>query len=599
MPDLPDRPAPPSSPASASDAEAAGTAGRPLRVALAQIDTCVGDIAGNTASVVEWARRAADAGADLVAFGEMTVTGYPIEDLALRASFRRGAEHGLADAAAALDAAGLGDLTVIVGTVGEPTAREHDNGPARPTNQGVVLRHGRVQRRYDKHHLPNYGVFDEFRIFAPGTAPCVVEVAGHRVGLVICEDIWQDGPVAELADAEVDLLVVLNGSPFEEGKGHIRTELAARRAAEAGAPVAYVNLVGGQDDLVFDGGSFVVGTDGTVLAAAPQFVEHLLVWDVPARGRAGARGEVAAPLDPDEEVYRALVTGLAGYVRKNGFRSVILGMSGGIDSALVAAIAADAIGGDHVVGVSMPSRWSSEHSKDDAADLAQRIGADYRVQAIKPMVDAFDGELALDGVAAENLQARVRGMILMALSNAEGHLVLATGNKTELAVGYSTIYGDAVGGYAPLKDVDKSRVWALSRWRNTHAVDAGLVPPIPESSITKPPSAELRPGQVDQDSLPPYDLLDRVLDAYVEHAEGRAELLARGFDPEIVDRVLALVDRAEWKRRQYPLGPKVTALAFGRDRRLPITTRWREPVATPASAAATSPGTITTRVEQH
>lgn len=602
MPDLPDRPEQPSSPASARAVEAADAAPRaaavrPLRVALAQIDTCVGDIAGNTASVVEWARKAADAGADLVAFGEMTVTGYPIEDLALRASFRRGAERGLADAARALDEAGLGDLTVIVGTVGERTTREHAAAPARPTNQAVVLRHGRVQQRYDKHHLPNYGVFDEFRIFAPGTAPCVVEVAGRRVGLVICEDIWRDGPVAELSDDEVDLLVVLNGSPFEEGKGHIRTELAARRAAEVGAPVAYVNLVGGQDDLVFDGGSFVVGTDGpagTMLACAPQFVEHLLVWDVPARGEAGTRGEVAAPLDPDEEVYRALVTGLAGYVRKNGFRSVTLGMSGGIDSALVAAIAADAIGGDHVVGVSMPSRWSSEHSKDDAADLAQRIGADYRVQAIKPMVDAFEGELALDGVAAENLQARVRGMILMALSNAEGHLVLATGNKTELAVGYSTIYGDAVGGYAPLKDVDKSRVWALSRWRNNHAVDAGLVPPIPENSITKPPSAELRPGQVDQDSLPPYDLLDQVLDAYVEHAEGRAELLARGFDPEIVDRVLSLVDRAEWKRRQYPLGPKVTALAFGRDRRLPVTTRWREPVDIPASAAATSPSTITT-----
>jgi NAD+ synthase (glutamine-hydrolysing) len=290
-------------------------------------------------------------------------------------------------------------------------------------------------------------------------------------------------------------------------------------------------------------------------------------------------------------------------VRKNGFRSVVLGMSGGIDSALVAAIAADAIGGDKVVGVSMPSRWSSDHSKDDAADLAQRIGADYRVQAIKPMVDAFEGEMALDGVAAENLQARVRGVILMALSNAEGHLVLATGNKTELAVGYSTIYGDAVGGYAPLKDVDKSRVWALSRWRNHHAVDAGMIPPIPESSITKPPSAELRPGQVDQDSLPPYDLLDRVLDAYVEHAEGRAELLARGFDTEIVDRVLSLVDRAEWKRRQYPLGPKVTALAFGRDRRLPITTRWREPLdvsasaeaaALAASAAPGSPAEITT-----
>ncbi|RMI03412.1 NAD+ synthase [Cellulomonas triticagri] len=569
-----------------------------LRVALAQIDTCVGDLAGNTAAVLDWARKAAEAGADLVALPEMTVTGYPIEDLALRASFRRGAEAALADLARDLADAGLGDLTVVVGTVGTAATREHDGAPARPTNQAVVLRDGAVQQRYDKHHLPNYGVFDEFRIFAPGGGPTVVEVAGRRVGLLICEDIWQDGPVAELADDDLDLLLVINGSPFEEGKGHIRTDLAGRRAAEVGAPVAYVNMVGGQDDLVFDGGSFVIGTDGALLSSAPQFVEHLLVWDLPPRGTAPARGALAAPLDPDEEIYRALVTGLAGYVRKNGFRSVVLGMSGGIDSALVAAIAADAIGGDRVVGVSMPSRWSSDHSKDDAADLARRVGADYRVQAIKPMVDAFEGEMALDGVAAENLQARVRGVILMALSNAEGHLVLATGNKTELAVGYSTIYGDAVGGYAPLKDVDKSRVWALSRWRNNHALDAGLIPPIPENSITKPPSAELRPGQVDQDSLPPYDLLDEVLDAYVEHAEGRAELLARGFDPEVVDRVLSLVDRAEWKRRQYPLGPKVTALAFGRDRRLPITTRWREPIATAASDEAAERATGTT-LEQH
>ncbi|MBD3778860.1 MAG: NAD+ synthase [Micrococcales bacterium] len=574
---------------------------RALRVALAQIDTCVGDLAGNVDAVLTWARRAADAGADLVAFPEMTVTGYPIEDLALRASFRRGAERALAGLAASLADAGLGDLTVVVGTVGERTTREHDGAPARPTNQAVVLRGGAVLQRYDKHHLPNYGVFDEFRIFAPGGEPSVVDVAGRRVGLLICEDIWQDGPVAELSDDDLDLLVVINGSPFEEGKGHIRAELAARRAAEVAAPVAYVNMVGGQDDLVFDGGSFVVAPDGQLLASAPQFVEHLLVWDVPAPGTAPSRGEVAPPLHPDEEIYRALETGLAGYVRKNGFRSVVLGMSGGIDSALVAAVAADALGGDRVVGVSMPSRWSSDHSKDDAADLAQRIGADYRVQPIKPVVDAFEGEMALDGVAAENLQARVRGVILMALSNAEGHLVLATGNKTELAVGYSTIYGDAVGGYAPLKDVDKSRVWALARWRNHHAVDRGELPPIPESSITKPPSAELRPGQVDQDSLPPYDLLDQVLDAYVEHAEGRAELLERGFDPAIVDKVLSLVDRAEWKRRQYPLGPKVTALAFGRDRRLPITTRWREPVDETASpeAAARTTGTTSDPVEQH
>ncbi len=555
----------------------------PLRIALAQIDTCVGDLDGNAHKVVEFSRRAADAGADLVAFGEMTLTGYPIEDLALRASFQRAAAQRAVDLAQELAAAGLGELAVVVGTLGT-VAQPHPGSTApRPTNRALVLQHGAVVGSYDKFHLPNYGVFDEFRNFAPGAEPTVLDVRGRRVGLAICEDIWVDGgPVARLGAAEVSLVLVLNGSPFEEGKGHVRRELAARRAREVLAPVAYVNLVGGQDDLVFDGGSFVVGADGRLLARAPSFTEHLLVWDLVDDDDAPSTGEIAPELSEDEEVYRAVVTGLAGYARKNGFSSVVLGLSGGIDSALVAAIAADALGGQNVVGIAMPSAHSSEHSLADAADLAARLGADHRVQPITPMVDAFESQLPLAGIAAENIQARVRGMLLMAVSNTEGHLVLATGNKSELAVGYSTIYGDAVGGYAPIKDVDKSRVWQLARWRNDAAVDAGQIPPIPESSITKPPSAELRPGQRDSDSLPPYDLLDEVLDAYVEHAEGRAELLARGFDPEVVDRVVTLVDRAEWKRRQYPPGPKVTALAFGRDRRLPVTSAWREPVAATA-----------------
>lgn len=540
----------------------------PLRIALAQIDTCVGDLAGNAEQVLTWTRTAVQAGADLVALPEMALTGYPIEDLALRDSFARAAERTLADVARGLEEEGLGEVVVLVGTLGRADGRA--------TNQAAVVHRGEVVARYDKHHLPTYGVFDEFRIFVAGTEPCVLDVSGRKVGLVICEDIWQEGPVARLEGAGLDLLVVLNGSPYEEGKGHVRAELAARRAREVDAPVAYVNMVGGQDDLVFDGGSFVVAADGTPLAGSPQFVEHLLVWDLPEDG-APRPGVLAAPMDPDAEVYSAVVTGLRGYATKNGFSSVVLGLSGGIDSALVAAIAADALGGENVVGVSMPSAHSSEHSRDDAADLAKRIGADYRVQPIAPMVDAFEGQMELPGVAGENLQSRIRGVILMGISNVEGHLVLATGNKSELAVGYSTIYGDAVGGYAPLKDVDKSRVWELARWRNQTAVDAGELPPIPESSITKPPSAELRPGQVDTDSLPPYHLLDRVLDSYVEHAEGREELLARGFDPVVVDKVLSLVDRAEWKRRQYPPGPKVSALAFGRDRRLPVTSRWREP----------------------
>ncbi len=595
-----------------------------VRVAAAQVDTCVGDLEGNARLVLEWTRKAADEGAQLVVFPEMTLTGYPIEDLALRASFRRAARATLERLAVELDEAGLGDVAVLVGSVGERPARRlrthdeegegHDSSEApsdglvddglptallpdselvgdvvagrpeasdavRPTNDAILLRGGRVEARYSKHHLPNYGVFDEYRIFAPGDEICVIDVAGRRLGVVICEDIWQDGgPVSLMDENEVAALVVLNGSPFEEGKGHVRAELAARRAEQVDAPVLYVNLVGGQDDLVFDGGSFVVDRDGTSLASAPQFVEHLLVWDLADEGEPSLPGPKVPPLHPDEETYRAVVLGLAGYVRKNGFRSVLLGVSGGIDSALTAAIAADAIGGENVVGVSMPSSFSSEHSKDDAEDLAKRIGADYRVQPIAPMVDAFQAQLSLEGVAEENLQARVRGVILMAISNREGHLVIAPGNKSELATGYATIYdAGSIGGYAPLKDVDKSRVWALARWRNNHAIDRGEIPPIPESSITKPPSAELRPGQTDQDSLPPYDLLDEVLDAYVEHAEGRQELLARGYDEAVVDRVLQLVDRAEWKRRQYPLGPKVTALAFGRDRRLPVTSRWREP----------------------
>ena len=545
----------------------------PLRIALAQIDTCVGDLDQNAARVLEWCARAAEARADVVVLPEMTVTGYPIEDLALRDSFARAADATVRTIAADLLSAGLGELVVVLGTLGRSPA-------GRATNRAVTIHRGRVVASYDKHHLPNYGVFDEFRIFSAGASTCVIDVAGRRAGVVICEDIWQDGgPVSQMDAADVDVLLVLNGSPYVDDGS---PELAARRAREVGAPVVYVNLVGGQDDLVFDGGSFVVGQDGTVLACAPQFVEHLLVWDLPDEGQAPVRGERVPPLEADAEVYAALVTGLRGYATKNGFTSVVLGMSGGIDSALVAAIAADALGGANVVGVSMPSEHSSEHSRDDAADLARRIGADYRVQPIAPLVEAFEAQLPLDGVAAENLQARMRGVLLMAISNAEGHLVLATGNKTELAVGYSTIYGDAVGGYGPIKDVDKSRVWALARWRNRAALEAGQIPPIPESSITKPPSAELRPGQLDTDSLPPYHLLDEVLDAYVEHAEGRTELLNRGFDARVVDRVLALVDRAEWKRRQYPVGPKVTALAFGRDRRLPITSRWREPV--PAAA---------------
>ena len=542
-----------------------------LRVALAQVNSTVGELDGNAETVIRLAKKAADGGARLIAFPEMVLTGYPIEDLAVRGSFQRAVAERTARLATELAEAGVGEAFVVAGSLG--TAAD-----GRPTNTAVVLHRGEVATLYTKHHLPNYGVFDEFRIFASGSEPVVIEVDGARVGLAICEDIWQDGgTVEQLEDDDLDLLLVLNGSPYERGKGHLRVRLAKQRAAELSSAVAYVNLIGGQDDLVFDGGSFVLDVDGQLLGAAPTFVEHLLVVDLDKPATSAVEEKAITGTDSDtKQMYDAVVLGLRDYAAKSGFRSVVLGLSGGIDSALVAAIAADAVGPENVVGVSMPSVYSSDHSKDDAADSAQRIGLDYRVQAIAPMVDAFQGELHLSGVPEENLQARMRGVILMALSNTEGHLVLATGNKSELAVGYSTIYGDAVGGFAPLKDVSKTRVWELARFRNELAVERGETEPIPWSSITKPPSAELRPGQRDDQSLPDYEILDNVLDAYVERALGREDLITSGFSEDVVDLVLRLVDRAEWKRRQYPIGPKVTSMAFGRDRRLPITNAFQE-----------------------
>jgi NAD+ synthase (glutamine-hydrolysing) len=581
-----------------------------LRLALAQVDPTVGDLAGNAALVRQWSAAAREAGAHVVAFPEMVLTGYPVEDLALRSSFVEASRAALERLAHDLDADGLGELAVVVGYLDrvDPAQADADERPrvfvpkGRPQNAAAVLHRGRVVSRYAKHHLPNYGVFDEFRIFTPGDALTVVRIHGVDVATVICEDIWQDGgPVALTRQAGAELLLVINGSPYERDKDDARRELVTRRAAEAGCTLAYVNMVGGQDDLVFDGDSIVVAADGRVLARAPQFEETLLVVDLDLPPDAAhdappvvpgvrhlvvsddvvvpyqeIRAPVAARLDTCEEIYRAVVLGLRDYVRKNGFGSVVLGLSGGIDSTLVAAVACDAIGAEHVVGISMPSSYSSEHSRDDAADLAKRTGLDYRVVPIAPMVQPFLDALGLTGVAEENLQARVRGVILMGVSNQENHLVLTTGNKSELAVGYSTIYGDSVGGFNPVKDVPKTLVWELARWRNVEAVRRGETPPIPENCIVKPPSAELRPGQVDQDTLPPYGLLDDLLEKYVEQAHGRSELLADGFDAAVVDSVVTMVDRAEWKRRQSAPGPKTSPVAFGRDRRLPITSRWRE-----------------------
>ena len=585
-----------------------------LRVALAQVNPTVGDVDGNADLIARWTAHAAAQGAHLVLFPEMALTGYPIEDLALRRSFVQAARDATAGLARRLADDGLGDTVVVVGTLDRDADRPDGLGIPKgaPQNVAAVLHGGAVVARYAKHHLPNYGVFDERRYFVPGSSLTTLRVHGVDVGIVICEDLWQEsGPVAAARAAHVGLLLVLNGSPFEREKDDLRLALCRRRADEGGATLAYVNLVGGQDELVFDGDSLIVDQGGRVIARAPQFETGLMVADLelpaatdepdapspmpisrhtlsaePVPAYEPSTAGVAPPRSDLGSVYEALVTGTRDYVRKNGFSSVVLGLSGGIDSAVCAAIAVDAFGPENVVGVSMPSVYSSEHSRADAADLATRTGLDYRVVPVAPMVAAFQQSLGLTGLAEENLQARVRGITLMALSNAEGHLVLATGNKTELSVGYSTIYGDAVGGFAPIKDVPKTLVWDLARWRNAQAEAGGHVPPIPPRSITKPPSAELRPGQLDTDSLPDYVLLDDVLDDYIEHDRGVAALVRDGFDADLVERVLRMTDIAEFKRRQYPPGPKISVRNFGRDRRLPITNAWRERAPRPAEGSA-------------
>ncbi|MEY9963568.1 NAD+ synthase (glutamine-hydrolyzing) [Streptacidiphilus sp. MAP12-16] len=581
-----------------------------LRLALNQIDTTVGDIAGNGDLVVRWTRHAVEQGAHLVAFPEMALTGYPVEDLALRPSFVDASRAALVALAQRLDAEGMGDTAVVVGYLGKSTTASPRLGlpVGSPQNCAAVLHGGKVVTRLAKHHLPNYGVFDEFRYFVPGDTLPVVRLHGVDVALAICEDIWQDGGRVQAArQAEAGLLLVVNASPYEAGKGEERLDLVRRRAAEAGCTLAYVNQVGGQDELVFDGDSVVVDGDGAVLARAPQFEEGCLLLDLelPQATAPVAQGSrfvadgleilpavlsedvLPAPAEPvtagqaprlgeEEEIYGALVTGLRAYILKNGFKTALIGLSGGIDSALVAALAVDAIGAENVHCVSMPSAYSSQHSRDDAAELARRTGLHFRTVSIAPMFDAYMSALRLTGLAEENLQSRLRGTLLMAISNQENHLVLAPGNKSELAVGYSTLYGDSVGAYGPIKDVYKSLIFRLAKWRNQAAAERGETPPIPENTILKPPSAELRPGQVDTDSLPDYDLLDAVLTAYIEQDLGRADILAEGFDPAVVDRVIRLVDTAEYKRRQYPPGTKISSKNFGRDRRQPITNRWRE-----------------------
>ncbi|MFG3657122.1 NAD+ synthase [Streptomyces sp. NPDC047706] len=579
-----------------------------LRLALNQIDSRVGDLAGNSETILTRTRHCAERGAHLVAFPEMALTGYPVEDLALRSSFVEASRAALRSLAARLAEDGLGQLPVIVGYLDRSeTAQPRYGQPAgAPQNAAAVLYGGEVALAFAKHHLPNYGVFDEFRYFVPGDTMPVVRVHGVDVALAICEDLWQDGGrVPAARSAKAGLLLSVNASPYERDKDDTRLELVRKRAQEAGCTTAYLAMIGGQDELVFDGDSIVVDGDGEVVARAPQFAQECLVLDLdlPAALPDAPTGVVddglridrlvlsedplpayepeltggyAERLDDDEEVYSALVTGLRAYVRKNGFRSVLIGLSGGIDSALVAAIACDAVGPENVYGVSMPSKYSSEHSKDDAAELARRTGLNFRTVAIEPMFDAYMGSLGLTGLAEENLQSRLRGTLLMAVSNQEGHIVLAPGNKSELAVGYSTLYGDSVGAYGPIKDVYKTSVFRLARWRNRAAEERGETPPIPENSISKPPSAELRPGQVDTDSLPDYPVLDAILERYVDRDEGADVIVAAGFDPELVTKTLRMVDTAEYKRRQYPPGTKISPKGFGKDRRLPITNGWRE-----------------------
>jgi NAD+ synthase (glutamine-hydrolysing) len=575
-----------------------------LRIGLAQVDTTVGDLQGNADVVSSYVAHARTTGCHAVVFPEMTLTGYMPEDLVLRRSFVQASLDTLEKLARRLQDEGAGEIAVVVGycdrshrpapTVGRPAGE--------PQNAAAVLWRGEVVRSYAKHHLPNYGVFDEFRYFVRGDRFPVLRLHGVDIGLVICEDLWQEGgPIAVAREAGVGLLLCPNASPYERFKDDVRGALVKRRAQEAGAAIAYVNLVGGQDELVYDGDSLVVDAGGSLLARAPVWEQGLMVVDVDlptatstVSGDVDARDGttmhvdrtvlveeplppyepllpgVAARLQDEAEVWGALVTATRDYVEKNGFRSVVLGLSGGIDSAVVATIARDALGPERVHVVGMPSAWSSEGSVRDAQELADLQGLHWQQIPIAPMVEAYCAATHLDGLALENLQARVRGTLLMALSNQHGHLVLTTGNKSELATGFSTLYGDSAGGFAPIKDVPKTLVWALARWRNTQSHV------IPVDSIDKPPSAELAPGQLDSDRLPPYEVLDALLDAYVERDLGRTELIEQGFEPALVDRVVRLVDLAEYKRRQYPPGPKITSRAFGRDRRLPITSRWRE-----------------------
>jgi NAD+ synthase (glutamine-hydrolysing) len=542
-----------------------------LRIALCQLNARVGDIAGNARRIEDGIEQAKAARAQLVLFPELAVTGYPPEDLLLK-------EHFLDDAKAALEeiAKAADGIVAVVGFPERGKGRHRTNGEA-PTvyNSAAVAAEGRVQSLYRKVRLPNYGVFDEQRYFAPGKGGATTEVEGQTVGLTVCEDLWlPGGPAAEAAEAGAKVIVNISASPYHAGKGSEREKLFGERAREYGVYVAFCGLVGGQDELVFDGHSFVLDPTGETIARGAQFREDLIVCDLDRRT---ARRRPAKPIEPEEaEVYAALCLGLTDYVEKNGFKEVVLGLSGGIDSALVACIAADAIGAERVSVAIMPSEHSSNETQEDARRLAATLGVRVHELPIGPAMRSYTTTLKEElagreaDLTEENLQARIRGNLLMALSNRYGWLVLTTGNKSEMSVGYTTLYGDLAGGFAVIKDVPKTMVYALSEWRN------GSGGPIPRTIIEREPTAELRQGQRDQDTLPPYPLLDKILSGYVERDRSREQLIAEGLPPTEVDRVVKLVDRAEYKRRQAPPGIKISERAFGRDRRMPITNRYRD-----------------------
>ena len=549
-----------------------------MRIALAQINTIVGDLDGNRARILAGLAEARDAGADLVLFPELATTGYPAEDLLLRAAFLRAADESLAAIAASTNG--------IAALVGTPNVHE-----GKLYNACAVCAGGEVKAIYRKHHLPNYGVFDEERYFENGTELLLLGIGDTVIGPTICEDIWLEGPpITDLARAGAQVIANISASPFHLGKGMEREAMLVKRARDNDCWVVLVNAVGGQDELIFDGHSVVIAPNGDVVARAPSFEEALLVADIDAGGSADnvlrigepraqepVTPSLAEPLSELEQMRLALELGLRDYLDKNGFREIVLGLSGGIDSALTAALAVEALGPERVVAVSMPSRYSSTETKSDARALAENLGIRFLELPIEGVVESVDSTLAEPfagtepGLAEENIQARARGLLLMALSNKFGWLVVATGNKSELAVGYATLYGDMVGGFALLKDVFKTDVFRLARHLNERA-GREL---IPQTTIDRAPSAELRADQRDEDSLPPYAELDKVLEAYVEQDRSREELIADGFDADVVTRAIALIDRAEYKRRQAPPGVKLRTKAFGRDRRTPITNRWR------------------------